>query len=63
MKNEISSKISYKLFKIKGKSHTFDKDVWQYAPLHWVFAVKHYLGHKTILVMGGHVTDASNYHE
>ena len=29
---------------------------WQYAPLHWVFAIKNDLRHKSRLVIGGHVT-------
>ena len=32
---------------------------WQFAPLHWVFAVKHGGRHKARLLIGGHVTDAS----
>ena len=29
---------------------------WQYAPLHWVFAIKNDLRHKSCLIVGGHVT-------
>ena len=33
---------------------------WQFAPLHWVFAIKHDLRHKGRLVIGGHVTNADD---
>ena len=60
MKKEIDSNMSYKVFQIQMKGHMFE-EIWQYAPLHWVFCVKHDLRHKARLVMGGHVTDATGY--
>ena len=56
----MSSIMSYNAFEIKSKNHTFNKDLLQYTPLHLVFAVKHDLRHKVRLVMGGHMTNASN---
>ena len=58
MKKEVDSIMSYKVFKIMRQGHQFDAKIWQFAPLHWVFSVKHDLRHKARLFMGGHVTDA-----
>ena len=43
----------------KGKVLKREED-WQFAPLHWVFAVKNGLRHKARMVMGGHVTNADD---
>ena len=49
----------FKVFKKLSEGTILQRqDGWQYAPLHWVFAVKHDLRHKARLVMGGHVTTA-----
>ena len=53
--------MSDKVFKIMKQGHPFDTKICKYVPLHWEFDVKHDLWHKARLVMGGHVTDASNY--
>ena len=60
MKKEISMINKFNVFELKRIGFEFASD-WQYAPLHWVFAVKHDLRHKARLVIGGHVTDASGY--
>ena len=57
---EIDIIMSYNVFEIQKKRHMFE-EIWQYAPLHWVFCVKHDLRHKARLVMGGHVTDSTGY--
>ena len=63
MKKEISMMFKYEVFEMQGKNiKNFQRDEgWQYAPLHWVFAVKHDHRHKARLVIGGHVTDAEDF--
>ena len=45
---------------IGRKVHLSRSKGWQYAPLHWVFAVKNDLRHKARLVIGGHVTNTDD---
>ena len=63
IKKEISILLKFQLFEIKRRFNPntlFPKsEGWQFAPLHWVFAVKHGGRHKARLVIGGHVKDAS----
>ena len=51
--------IEFKVLKIhKNRPQFSSEEGCQFAPLHWVYSVKHYRRHKTILVIGGYVTDA-----
>ena len=59
MAKEISLMKDFKVFEPIGREvHLSCSKGWQYAPLHWVFAVKNDLRHKARLVIGGHVTNA-----
>ena len=61
MKKEIAMMFKYNVFEVKPRGYKFKtEEGWQFAPLHWVFAVKHDGRHKARLVMGGHVTEAEN---
>ena len=54
--------IEFKVFKVHQNHPQFPtKEGWQFAPLHWVYAVKYYGRHKERLVIGVHVTDAEGY--
>ena len=54
--------IEFKVFKIHQERPQFPTEYgWQFAPLHWVYAVKHDGRHKARLVIGGYVTDADGY--
>ena len=56
MAKEIGTMRDFKVFEPIHKDKILTrKDGWQYAPLHWVFAVKHDLRHKARLVIEGHV--------
>ena len=60
MAKEIAIMFKLKVFELHKPNAEFpNKEGWQFAPLHWVFVVKHDLRHKARLVIGGHVTDAS----
>ena len=62
IKKEIAKMIEFKVFKVHHNRTQFPtKEGWQFAPLHWVYAVKHDGRHKARLVIGGHVTDAEGY--
>ena len=53
MAKEIATMKEFKVFEpISSDTVLKREDGWQYAPLHWVFAVKHDLRHKARLVMG-----------
>jgi hypothetical protein len=60
IKLEMDSQFDLETFKILmgGKLPAGD---WQYAPLRMIFTVKSDGRHKARLVIGGHVTDASDY--
>ena len=59
IKKEIATMIEFKVFKIhKNRPHFPTEEGWQFAPLHWVYAIKHNGRHKARIVIGGHVTDA-----
>ena len=62
MKKEVSTMIEFKVFKIHQNRPQFSSEErWQFAPLHWMYAVKHDGKHKARLVIGVHVTDAEGY--
>ena len=54
--------IEFKVFKIHQERPQFSTDDgWQFAPLHWVYAIKHDGRHKAQLVIGGHVKNSEGY--
>ena len=54
--------IEFDVFKIHQERTQFStEDGWQFAPLHWVYAIKNYGRHKSRLVIGGHVIDEEGY--
>ena len=62
IRKEIDTIIEFKVIKIYPKIHSFNPaNGWQFAPLHWVYAVKHNGQHKPRLVICGHVTDTEGY--
>ena len=61
MAKEISIMKDYQVFDHLMDSQILNqKDGWQFAPLHWVFTIKHDLRHKARLVIGAHVTTADD---
>ena len=47
----------FKVFEPIGREvHLSHSKGWQYAPLHWAFAIRYNLRHNARLVIGGHVT-------
>ena len=61
MAKEICLMKDFRVFEPIGrKVHLSHSKGWQYAPLHWIFAVKNELHHKAQLVIGGHVTNADD---
>ena len=61
MAKEICLMKDFRVFEPIGREvHLSRSNGWQYAPLHWVFAVKNDLRHKARLVIGGHVTNADD---
>lgn len=59
MAKEICTVEDFEVFKQVDRSKNFSRAKgWQFAPLHWVFAIKHNLRHRGRLVIGGHVANA-----
>ena len=51
----------FKVFEPIGREvHLSRSKGWQYAPLHWVFAIKNDLHHKSRRVIGRHITNADD---
>ena len=54
--------IEFKVLKIHQNRPQFSSEEgWKFAPLHWLYAVKHDGRHKARLVIGGNVTDSEGY--
>ena len=59
IQKEVAMLIKYKVFTaLEDHKRCCKENGWQYAPILWVFTVKHDLRRKARMVIGGHVTDS-----